>query len=125
VAYVNRLRAARIPCELEEFGDMIHAYLNLENLVPDACRDIYQQIGGYQARQRRSRRRAPVADLLAVGSDVHPGEDFLLIKVRQLLTTFDVINQASPLAQQLLEFGDSRFRILNLTRFCVIVGDGL
>jgi len=39
-------KAAAIPCELEEFGDMIHAYLNLENLVPDACREIYQRIGG-------------------------------------------------------------------------------
>lgn len=47
MVYVDRLRAAGIPCEIEEFGDMIHAYLNLENLVPDACREIYQRIGGF------------------------------------------------------------------------------
>lgn len=47
VAYADRLRAAGITCELEEFGDMIHAYLNLENLVPEACRETYRRIGEF------------------------------------------------------------------------------
>jgi acetyl esterase/lipase len=40
-------KAAAIPCELEEFDDMINAYLNLENLVPDSCRETYRQIGEF------------------------------------------------------------------------------
>jgi acetyl esterase/lipase len=47
VAYADRLRAAGIPCEIAEFDDMIHAYLNLENLVPDACRETYRRTGEF------------------------------------------------------------------------------
>lgn len=47
VAYAEKLQSAGHPCELKNYPDMIHAYLNLENLVPDACADTYQRIGGF------------------------------------------------------------------------------
>lgn len=47
VAYAEKLRAAGQACELRNYPDMIHAYLNLENLVPEACADTYQRIGAF------------------------------------------------------------------------------
>jgi acetyl esterase/lipase len=49
-AYVRRLRAQGIDAEHKPMGGMIHAYLNLENLVPEACRDTYAAIGAFLAR---------------------------------------------------------------------------
>lgn len=47
IAYAEKLRAAGVTCEHQHFEDMIHAYLNLENLVPDACAQTYNVIGQF------------------------------------------------------------------------------
>lgn len=47
VAYARKLREAGVPCELRDYPDMIHAYLNLEDLVPEACSDTYRVIGAF------------------------------------------------------------------------------
>ena len=49
IAYLEKLRAAGVPCEHQHFPGMIHAYLNLENLVPDACADTYRAIAEFMA----------------------------------------------------------------------------
>ncbi|MGB0711954.1 MAG: alpha/beta hydrolase [Gammaproteobacteria bacterium] len=46
-AYVERLRAAGQDAELELFTDMIHAFLNLEDLVPEACQRCYTRIADF------------------------------------------------------------------------------
>ncbi|MGB0721403.1 MAG: alpha/beta hydrolase [Gammaproteobacteria bacterium] len=46
-AYVQRLRAAGHDAELEVFTDMIHAFLNLEDLVPEACARCYARIADF------------------------------------------------------------------------------
>lgn len=46
-AYYERLKASGVPVERHHFGDLIHAYLNLENLVPHACRHTYAQIATF------------------------------------------------------------------------------
>ncbi|ODC03465.1 hypothetical protein BFW38_07815 [Terasakiispira papahanaumokuakeensis] len=46
-AYYQRLKAAGVSVEHHHFGDLIHAYLNLENLVPNACRHTYEQIATF------------------------------------------------------------------------------
>ncbi|SFR68413.1 Acetyl esterase/lipase [Marinobacter daqiaonensis] len=47
VAYALRLQAAGVSCELRDYPDMIHAFLNLEDLVPEACADTYRAIGDF------------------------------------------------------------------------------
>ncbi|WP_339806288.1 alpha/beta hydrolase [uncultured Marinobacter sp.] len=47
VAYGQKLQAAGQPCTLQDYPDMIHAYLNLENLAPEACADTYQRIADF------------------------------------------------------------------------------
>jgi acetyl esterase/lipase len=47
VAYVRKLESAGVACQLEDYTDMIHAYLNLEDLVPEACEDTYRTIAGF------------------------------------------------------------------------------
>ncbi|ERJ20847.1 lipase protein [Salinisphaera shabanensis E1L3A] len=47
LAYVERLAASGVPHHHRHFADMIHAYLNLEALVPDACVQTYQEIGRF------------------------------------------------------------------------------
>ena len=47
VAYARKLREAGVACELRDYPDMIHAYLNLEDLVPQACSDTYRAIGAF------------------------------------------------------------------------------
>lgn len=47
VAYVRKLEENSVPCQLKNYPDMIHAYLNLEDLVPDVCADTYQTIGEF------------------------------------------------------------------------------
>lgn len=50
VAFAGRLQEAGIPCQLHEEHGAIHAYLNLENLVPDTCQRTYQRIADFLAR---------------------------------------------------------------------------
>lgn len=47
LAYLEKLRAAGVPCQHRHYPDMIHAYLNLEDLVPEACADTYQTIARF------------------------------------------------------------------------------
>ena len=47
LAYVRRLNDTGVPCRHRHFDDMIHAYLNLESLAPDACAAAYQEIAAF------------------------------------------------------------------------------
>lgn len=47
VAYANKLLDAGMPCQLYPVPGAIHAYLNLENLVPDICLQTYQRIADF------------------------------------------------------------------------------
>lgn len=47
LAYVERLAASGVPHHHRHFADMIHAYLNLETLVPEACAQTYREIGRF------------------------------------------------------------------------------
>jgi acetyl esterase/lipase len=47
LAYVERLATSGVSHRHRHFADMIHAYLNLEALVPDACAQTYQEIGRF------------------------------------------------------------------------------
>ncbi len=47
VAYGRCLKRAGVSCEVRDYPDMIHAYLNLEDLVPEACSSTYQTIAGF------------------------------------------------------------------------------
>ena len=47
LAYVQKLHDAGIETELLHFDDMIHAFLNLEDLVPDECTAVYQEIATF------------------------------------------------------------------------------
>ncbi|MES1946992.1 GNAT family acetyltransferase [Salinisphaera sp. C84B14] len=49
-AYAQRLAAGGVTCRHRHFADMIHAYLNLEALVPEACAQTYREIGDFLAR---------------------------------------------------------------------------
>ncbi|MCU5782559.1 alpha/beta hydrolase domain-containing protein [Alcanivorax balearicus MACL04] len=51
--YLDRLSEAGIPHQHVHFPDMIHAYLNLEDLVPEACAETYRCIGEFLGRARR------------------------------------------------------------------------
>jgi acetyl esterase len=47
LAYVQKLHDAGIETELLHFDDMIHAFLNMEDLVPDECTAVYQKIATF------------------------------------------------------------------------------
>lgn len=47
LAYVKKLQDNGVPCRHRHFEDMIHAYLNLETLVPNACAQTYQEIAAF------------------------------------------------------------------------------
>lgn len=49
LAYVERLRGAGIACEHLGFPGQIHAFLNLEDLDPETCADLYRRIGDFLA----------------------------------------------------------------------------
>ncbi|TWI77394.1 acetyl esterase/lipase [Desulfobotulus alkaliphilus] len=46
-AYAERLKQAGIFTMHEEFRDMIHAFLNLEDLIPEACDRLYNLAGAF------------------------------------------------------------------------------
>ncbi|GAA5233142.1 alpha/beta hydrolase [Verticiella sediminum] len=46
-AYAGRLRAAGVPCQHLNLPGMVHAFLNLERLVPDACEAVYRAMGAF------------------------------------------------------------------------------
>lgn len=49
IAYIQRLRDHRIQAEHLHYPGLVHAFLNLEDLVPDACADLYRGIGAFLA----------------------------------------------------------------------------
>lgn len=52
-AYVNKLRDANVGVEYFEFKGMTHAFMNLENLVPDSTQLLYEKIGQFINSPRR------------------------------------------------------------------------
>ncbi|MCW8126224.1 alpha/beta hydrolase [Microbulbifer halophilus] len=46
-AYLKKLQGVGIATESLHFDDMIHAFLNLEKLVPEACAKLYRHVGEY------------------------------------------------------------------------------
>ncbi|WP_296900335.1 alpha/beta hydrolase [Thiohalocapsa sp.] len=47
IAYVERLREHSIATEHWPMSGMVHAYLNLEDLVPEACAETYTAVGHF------------------------------------------------------------------------------
>lgn len=47
VAYANKLTEAGVKVQHMTYDKVIHAYLNMENLNPDICRQTYQAINGF------------------------------------------------------------------------------
>jgi acetyl esterase/lipase len=47
IAYGKKLREVNVPLETLHLEDMIHTFLNLESLVPDACAKVYRHIGEF------------------------------------------------------------------------------
>lgn len=45
VAYVKKLKARDIPVQHLHFDEMLHAFLNMENLVSIFCKKLYQEVG--------------------------------------------------------------------------------
>jgi acetyl esterase/lipase len=52
-AYAERLQQAGVAVEHEVCAGMIHAFLNLEDLVPEQCAGVYQRIADFLARGTR------------------------------------------------------------------------
>jgi acetyl esterase/lipase len=46
-AYVQRLRESDLVCAHLAYAGLVHGFLNLEDLVPDACGDLYRRIGAF------------------------------------------------------------------------------
>jgi acetyl esterase/lipase len=46
-AYVERLRQAGAEVEYLNFDGLLHAFLNLEDLVPEQCAATYRRIGEF------------------------------------------------------------------------------
>lgn len=49
-AYVEKIKSSGIYAEHWNYADMIHAFLNLENLVKEACESVYTRIGEFLTR---------------------------------------------------------------------------
>ena len=47
IAYYNKLRQQGIGVQHHHVADMVHAFLNLENVVPQHCRQLYTVIGEF------------------------------------------------------------------------------
>ena len=47
IGYHDVLKAAGAPSQLVHFADMPHAFLNMENLCPDQCKQLYQSVGEF------------------------------------------------------------------------------
>ena len=51
LAYVKKVQSAGIYAQNLHFEDMIHAFLNMEELAKEACQSVYQKIGKFLNRQ--------------------------------------------------------------------------
>lgn len=49
-AYAEKLKSNGVPSKHVRFGDMIHAFLNMEDLVKTTCRSAYRIIGEFLSR---------------------------------------------------------------------------
>ena len=49
-AYAQKVRDAGVYSVELEMEDMIHAFVNMENIVPDACRKLYAEIAAFMQR---------------------------------------------------------------------------
>ena len=47
IAYLKKVEAAGIHAEHLHFEDMIHAFMNMENLVKEACKTVYRGAGAF------------------------------------------------------------------------------
>ncbi len=47
LAYAEKLQLAGVKTQVSMFDDMIHAFMNIEDLVPEACAELYRQIGDF------------------------------------------------------------------------------
>ncbi|HCN14676.1 MAG TPA: alpha/beta hydrolase, partial [Moraxellaceae bacterium] len=45
--YHDVLQTAGAPSQLVHFADMPHAFLNMENLCPEQCKQLYQNVGEF------------------------------------------------------------------------------
>lgn len=45
--YIERLKANNVAVEHLHFDDMIHTFMNLESIVPDACLKVYESINNF------------------------------------------------------------------------------
>ncbi|NRA55210.1 MAG: alpha/beta hydrolase [Gammaproteobacteria bacterium] len=46
-AYFDKLTSAQVTCEIYQFKHMIHAFINLDSLVPSQCQALYQRISRF------------------------------------------------------------------------------
>ena len=46
-AYRDRLLSAGVACDHLHYDDLIHAFLNLQDLVPERCDHFYRQVGAF------------------------------------------------------------------------------
>lgn len=47
IQYANKLKKHGIATRHIDFKETVHAFLNLENLVPDICKSCYQEMGAF------------------------------------------------------------------------------
>lgn len=47
IAYLEKARAAGVPVRHLHMPDMIHTFINMEDLAPEACRTVYRVIGEF------------------------------------------------------------------------------
>ncbi|TXS95296.1 alpha/beta hydrolase [Parahaliea maris] len=47
LAYAERLSALNADVEIQNFEGMVHAFMNLEDLVPDECQQLYRCMGDF------------------------------------------------------------------------------
>lgn len=47
IAYTNKVKAAGVAAEHLNFDDMIHTFVNMENLVPEECASVYKKTGEF------------------------------------------------------------------------------
>ena len=47
LAYAAKLEKSGVPVQHHQFGGLLHAFLNLENLVPTGCRKLYERMSEF------------------------------------------------------------------------------
>lgn len=47
IAYANKIKEAGVVAEQLHFDEMIHTFMNMEDLVPDECASVYRRIGEF------------------------------------------------------------------------------